>query len=140
LGGEAMKEWLIGLVVVTFFAVGFVYIQGYFQTSYNLVDDIQLSADYNVYNETNEIVTGSSRDLMNQTTTGGSASESTIQGAWATIRNLPRVVPITARLLSRANTDLGLPAWMFPLFITMIVIAIVMWMIYWIAGLIRPKA
>lgn len=134
-----MKEWLYALLAISFFSVGFVYVYSYFETSYGLTDDIQLSPDYNVYKNTSSIVGQAGSDLLNQSTTSGSASETTIQGAWATIRNFPRVVPITFNLLSRVSRDLGLPPWMLPIFVTFIITGVIMWMIYWIAGLVRPK-
>lgn len=134
-----MKNWIIGLLLVSFFAVGYTFIYSYFITSYGIPDDIQLSEDYNVYQNTSSIVGQSTSDLLNQSTTEGSASESTIQGAWATIRNFPRVIPITFNLLKRVSLDLGLPGWMLPIAVTICITAVIMWMIYWIGGLVRPQ-
>ena len=132
-----MKDWIMGLFIFSFFAVGLVFVQSYFQTEYGLEDDVLLSADYNVYNETSGIITKSRGDLLNQSLTSGSASDATIQGAWATIRNLPNIIPISYRLLARASEDLNLPPWMLPIFVSMILTGIIAWIIYWIAGLVR---
>lgn len=132
-----MKGWIIGLFTFSFMVVSLLYIQSYFVTEYGLVDDIELSSDYNVYNETVSIVGNSRTALLNQSVSEGSAADATIQGAWATLRNLPNVVPITFKLLSRASKDLGFPPFVVPIFVSMILTLIIVWIIHWIAGLVR---
>ena len=134
-----MKSWILGLLTFSFVIVGFVYLQNYFVTSYGYTDDVQLSPQYNVYNETQNIMGQSQQDLYNTSVTEGAASDSVIRGAWATIKNMGNILPITYKVLSRASIDLHLPAWMLPMLFSMILTIIIFWIIGWIAGLVTPK-
>lgn len=133
-----MREWMLGLLMIGFFALGIVYIQGYFIDSMGLTDDIKLSGDYNLYGNVSSVMGKSEAELTNQSLSASSASESTLQGAWATIRRFPMIIPITFNLLSRVSEDVGLPSWMLPIFVMMIMTVVVFWIIYWIGGLVRP--
>ena len=134
-----MKEWIVGILIVVLFASSFVYFQQFVSARYGVADDVQIGSHYNVYNETSSIVLDSNDALMNKTITEGDAWQSTISGAWRTIRNIPRIVPIVYKLLAQASLDLHLPAFVLPIIVTMVLTIIIFWIIAWISGLVRPN-